>query len=422
MTVVNVIGGGLAGMTVAYGLARLGWRVRVLESGHAPGGLCGNVSVGGHLVERYYHHVFKSELEVQSLIHSVGLWSDFRWQKVHHARTLRLVERAETMQDRASSVRRVLREGRFFAALVSCRDIRLLDSLTALEWLGKYFKPAELDDLWIPLLRKKFGRHYDVVSAWWMADRLTARLSSTNPFTRTETIGYLRGGFGRLVSALLDHVPVGTVELVRNITVTGFQYGDAGIVRLFSTGGDIDATGPVISTVPRPVLLSMSGFIRDVGIPVPPYMSCLCHILLTGRPLSDNYWISAAADEPFCAVVEQSKLFDDGPNVVYLPDYLENPSRPDDSAISASLAGALDVLPSVVPGFELGDVISTGVSFDSFCQPVFVKGHLSGRSRPFRAASNLWITDPYDDYPNQTRGMAATVRRAFSVVEAIGGP
>ncbi|MBI4300726.1 MAG: FAD-dependent oxidoreductase, partial [Chloroflexi bacterium] len=70
---VGVIGGGLAGLSAAYDLAKSGHRVTVLEASPQLGGLVGTFKVGGERLEQFYHHIFMSDTEVVRLIEELGL-------------------------------------------------------------------------------------------------------------------------------------------------------------------------------------------------------------------------------------------------------------------------------------------------------------------------------------------------------------
>lgn len=417
-----IIGAGLGGLCVARGLLRNGWSVRLIEERVSPGGLCGDIDVGGIRVERYYHHVFKAELEVQDLIREMGLSGCFRWHNV-----TRRDEAATTtspgVTGHGGTLGRLVGNVRFGMELLAKPDITRLDDRTALDWLGNYFRPVELDELWVPLLRKKFGRYYADVSAWWLADRIMARLSSSNFIRRTERLGYLDGGFGRLTDALAQEIVAAGGIIESDTAVTGIQVSDGLVTGLHTSRGGIDCRGRVVSTIPRPVLASMEGFPLDAAGGWPPYMACICPVLVCRKPVSPHYWVSVGSSNPFVAIVEQSKFCrHEGRSVIYLPDYVESDPPPSGARIAGAADVATSALSGVIEGFDVGDVLWTSTSFDRYCQPVFLKGGLARRGTTKGLPRNLLVSDPLDDYPNQTRGMAATIRRAAAVVAAAGRP
>ena len=72
---VGVLGGGAAGLTAAMRLARRGAHVTLIEKEHELGGLAAGFIVGdsGTYLEKFYHHLFRSDKEIQDLIEELGL-------------------------------------------------------------------------------------------------------------------------------------------------------------------------------------------------------------------------------------------------------------------------------------------------------------------------------------------------------------
>ena len=63
-----VIGAGVLGLTAALRLGRQGHEVLVLEQGVVPGGLAASFEVEpGIWLERFYHHIFRTDRSAISL-------------------------------------------------------------------------------------------------------------------------------------------------------------------------------------------------------------------------------------------------------------------------------------------------------------------------------------------------------------------
>ena len=58
---VIVVGGGITGLSCALRLAGRGFSVEVFEKGDCLGGLSSTIRAGNAMVERYYHHFFRSD-------------------------------------------------------------------------------------------------------------------------------------------------------------------------------------------------------------------------------------------------------------------------------------------------------------------------------------------------------------------------
>ena len=76
---VGVIGGGITGLTVAYDLLKSGHEVVIVESEEQIGGLAGVVKLEDNYVERYYHHFFKTDTELISLLEELELSDKIFW-------------------------------------------------------------------------------------------------------------------------------------------------------------------------------------------------------------------------------------------------------------------------------------------------------------------------------------------------------
>jgi len=77
---IGIVGAGLAGLTAGLDLARAGERVTVAESAPEPGGLAGTFAFAGTRLEKFYHHIFTTDLDVIALIRELGLEAKLRWR------------------------------------------------------------------------------------------------------------------------------------------------------------------------------------------------------------------------------------------------------------------------------------------------------------------------------------------------------
>jgi len=78
----GVIGAGALGLTVALRLAEQGHEVTVLERDPVPGGLAGSFEVApGIWLEKFYHHLFKTDRFAVALIEQLGLGETLQWHR-----------------------------------------------------------------------------------------------------------------------------------------------------------------------------------------------------------------------------------------------------------------------------------------------------------------------------------------------------
>ncbi|MDX2111609.1 MAG: protoporphyrinogen oxidase [Verrucomicrobiota bacterium] len=68
-----IIGAGLSGLSLAHGLSKAGWKVRVLESSDQVGGVIRSTKENGYLVEAACSSMMIKNAGVDALIHEIGL-------------------------------------------------------------------------------------------------------------------------------------------------------------------------------------------------------------------------------------------------------------------------------------------------------------------------------------------------------------
>lgn len=69
------------------------------------------------------------------------------------------------------------------------------------EWLAPLCGQRVYECVWEPLVRAKFGKYADEISAVWMWKKLVHR-GSTRGKGGGEQLAYFKGGFGRLAAAV----------------------------------------------------------------------------------------------------------------------------------------------------------------------------------------------------------------------------
>ena len=78
---IAIVGGGLLGLTLAYKLSKQDYDISLFEKDDTFGGLAGSVQIEGTNIEKFYHHIFKSDTDIQDLLEELELGSDLQWRK-----------------------------------------------------------------------------------------------------------------------------------------------------------------------------------------------------------------------------------------------------------------------------------------------------------------------------------------------------
>src|SRR5688500_12068884 len=77
---VGVLGAGALGLSCALRLAQAGESVVVIEKEPVPGGLAAGFEVApGIYLERFYHHLFRTDTTATALIQELGLGDHLYW-------------------------------------------------------------------------------------------------------------------------------------------------------------------------------------------------------------------------------------------------------------------------------------------------------------------------------------------------------
>jgi protoporphyrinogen oxidase len=357
-----IVGGGFTGLTAAWRLAaHENFSVTLVESSPQLGGLAAGFPLGGTSLEKTYHHLFLTDTAILELVKELGLqdkliWCDssvaiFRDGKIHPFLTpldlLRFVP--------CSFIGR-LRTG--FAALYlkSKKNWRSFTRQTAHDWLTRACGRSAMETIWTPLLKGKFNRHHQNISMAWFWARIHTRANSRSG--GDEKLGYFRGGFNVVASALENEIRKRGVKIQAGATVEKFLADERAAV----ING---ATAPFdfcIFTGPSPTfakLLPAQKSLDDYAAKLRriEYLGAACLIFTSDQELGDFYWINVnEPSAPFLVFLNHTRLvgkdFYGGKNVYYIGAYLPPDGKmfslPDDELEKLWFG----YLPKMFPGFD----------------------------------------------------------------------
>ena len=324
-----VLGGGALGLTLAYRLALGGERVVVMEREDEAGGLAAGFPVGerGAYLEKFYHHLFQSDAAALALIEELGLGSRLSWDTPNSS--LLYQDRAYQLAGTVSSILGItplplldrLRLGAAGAFLKALPSPAILEGQTAAVWLRRWMGKPAYEVVWEPQLRGKFGDYADEIAMPWMWARIHCR---------TNSLGYLRGGFQCLYEALVAAIEAHGGEVRRSTEVKAVKPDGSGALQVVSSAGE-ERYDRVVSTLASRVTFKIApdlpaDFRRQYEWGAAYGAHCL--ILALDRPLlKDIYWLSITDRRyPFLAVVEHTNYMPasdyDGLHLVYFGSYL----------------------------------------------------------------------------------------------------
>ena len=416
----GIIGGGVLGLTAALRLAQQGHDVTVLEREPVLGGLASSFEVAPDIwLERYYHHLFKSDHAAVGLIQELGLGERLEW---HRPVTTVQVDGVVHQLDSPRSLLRFpplpvdarLRMAAALALLKVWPTSRLLDGVEADRWMAIACGETGHRVVWRPLLAAKFGSSYRRVSMAWLWARL---------HDRTTDLGYLRHGFNQLYQGLGAAVRTagGTIELGSQVTAIRAGEGGRGVRVDRGDGPSLDFDR-VVSTLPPHLtgrLADLPDLTRPIGGGAP--LSAQCLILALDRPLTGTYWIGVGdAGAPFLAIVEHTAMCSPedygGRHLLYLGAYRER----DDPRLSKSAEELIEIaLPQLRllnPAFDPAWIQERWLFAAPNAQPVVDRAYKAAIP-PFETPmADLYLATMFQVYPHD-RGQNYSIELAERLVK-----
>lgn len=399
-----IVGGGLCGLTVAYLLSKTMDTV-LMEKETFLGGCLSSHLLDDYQVERFYHHFFAGDRFLVDLAGELGLARHLEWLKgttgylaggeIFPLNTPVEILRYPhlTLADKARLALFTLRSRRLDAAS--------LDGLPARELVSKECGERVYNSFFGPLLRSKFGDHADLVSAAWLASRVAIR---SNRGLEGERLGYIKGGFGKLIGCLS-----GAAEKRGCQIRTG-----APVRRIRRTNGGWEVDGEyfdrVVSTIAPPALERVAG----LGLPRIPYQGAACLTLGLSREVSRGiYWLNMKDEAPYGAVITHTNMvpFDRyGEHIVYLASYFTGRVRQEREE---------SMLRDFMKRFAVREeeIRWRRMATEPCAGPIYVTGYLN--TIPKYRERGLYLAGMFSrpNYPE--RSMEGSVRAALEVADML---
>jgi protoporphyrinogen oxidase len=396
-----VLGGGALGLMTAYRLAQAGHTVMLFEQEEMAGGLAAGFRIGGSWLEKFYHHIFRSDKTVIKIIEELGLGERLDWSS---PRTVSFINGKNYQLDSPLSLLR-FRPWRFderirvgaVMAFLKVANPNWLEGQTADAWLRKWMGKRAYSMVFEPLFLGKFGALYDKIALPWFWARI---------HDRTTQLGYLRGGFQDIYERLAERIrQLGGKVLLGNTVEKVERVDGRWNVQTSQGAWSFDR---VVSTFPTRLTCRL--------VPELPAeyrakyewgqaYGAHCLILALDRQLTDSYWVNVCdRGYPFTALVEHTNLrppseYGDR-HLIYLGNY-----RPmNDPLFKQSKEEVLrDFLPHIkrlTPTFNDAWIQESWMFSASYAQPIVTtdyREHIPPLETPL---DGLWVANMFQVYPH----------------------
>jgi protoporphyrinogen oxidase len=396
---VAVVGGGILGLTLARRLAAAGHHAEVIEAAPGLGGLAAAHDYGPFVWDRFYHCILPQDTALIALLGELGLAADLRWSRTgtgYYARG-----RFHDMNGNRDFLRfpllTAIDKMRLAAAVLYATRLakpEKLYTVSASDWLTRICGRRGYQVFWQPLLKAKFGPFHDQVAAVFIYATLVRLFGARSSAAGQESLGYVRGGYGRILdrfaATLVERgAVIRTATTVTAIGPAAPSAGTAAACRLTMRGPDgaslTEIYDQVFFTAPArlarrvvagPLLPAVEAFERE-NPTAATYLGVACLVLALERRLTPYYVLNIG--EPaveLTGLIEMTNLIDPaaetgGLSLVYLPRYMDSESgefEADDAALKDAMIDR--GLKRLFPDFNPARAVYAGVHRARHVQPL----------------------------------------------------
>jgi protoporphyrinogen oxidase len=413
---IGIVGGGLAGLAAAHRLQQSGRDVRVFEAADRLGGLAATYETPGDRVEKFYHHLSKSEETIVELAEELGVGDRVEWRVGENAYYVDGVAHPLDTPWEIAAYPYLSAYDKFRLGMLTLgvdvrggvprrdtyEDLEDFEDVHVEEFLLEHTTRSVYEYFFEPLLDAKFGCRKDDVSAAWLLGRVKFR--GERDLLRGEVLGYLEGGFGVLLDALVEAVGREHIETGARVTEIGFADPEAprsgGRQGSDREGESVSSRGPVesltvvteddegdrttethevdgvvVAAMPD-VLEALTGYECAID-----FQGSVCAVVSMDEPLLDTYWLNVADDAPFGALIEHTNFVPPerygGQHLLYVASYVQDESeelwRLDDDAVEELW---LDGIEELFPSFDRETVDRVRIARNPKTAPVYERGYL----------------------------------------------
>jgi protoporphyrinogen oxidase len=410
---VGILGGGALGLAAALRLAQTGQRVTVIEREPHLGGLATGFTVGPSSLEKFYHHIFRTDTTIIGFIRELGLEARLLWAQPNTSTFAggRIVSLGGIPDLLKLPLLPPLDRARFLAGMAVLKaipDEKGFGGWTAARWMPRLMGRRVYDVMWEPVLRGKFGARADDIAMSWLWSRV---------HERSLRLGYLRGGFQQLYDALGARIQSLGGEVITGVAAERILARD-GRVEVQTSTGQVHRLDRLLVTLPTRLFTQLAPDLPAEFVqryPGPEHYGA--HVLILGldRQLVPGvYWLNVNdRNLPFLALVEHTNFLPPsdygGLHLVYLGNYLPMDHPIFGQSDAEALEAFLPAVARIRPGFEAAWVKQHWVFRAPYAQPIVTTRYLASLPPHRTPLAGVYLANMAHVYP-QDRGQNYSLR------------
>src|ERR1700704_258091 len=243
---VGVLGGGARGLGGALPLAQPARPVTLIEREPQLGGLASGFSVGPSHLEKFYHHIFRTDTTIIGFIRELGLGERLIWGRpntstLSNGRIVSLGGIPDLLRLPLLGPADRMRFLAGMAVLKAIPDERVFKGWTAARWMPRLMGRRVYQVMWEPILRGKFGARADDIAMSWLWSRV---------HERSLGLGYLRGGFQQLYDSFGERIRALGGTVLTGTAAAAIRTNDGGGVDVQTDPGDVHRFDQLLTTLP----------------------------------------------------------------------------------------------------------------------------------------------------------------------------
>ncbi len=429
---IGVIGGGITGLTTAYRLARSGHDVTLWERSSYLGGQAAAFHVAGNALEHFYHHLFMSDTEIQSLMEEIGIGDELIWLDSSvgffaDGKIYPLQGALDLLQLDFIPLHDRIRIGLVTLYLQRQTDWREFEQVSAAEWLEKAVGRRAFDRVFGAQLRAKFGPRYDQVAMVWFWNKIHLRTQSRKSPLQKEKLGYIRGSWNTLIDRLGEAIGEEGGKVQIGTSTDSVQQNKDNSWTVQTSGGDTESFDAIVATVPSPLMPRLFPTLPDWyqhKLTDAIYQGAIVMILRMNQPLSNIYWLNIGDPEiPFTGIIEHTNFigpeYFQGNHFVYVSKYLDQNhpylTMPEDELFEEYVP----YLQRINPDFSTDWVHEFWVFRERAAQPIITQNYSNRVPEHRTPLHGLYLANSAQIYP-EDRGTNYSVRlgnKAAAIVQ-----